>query len=194
MSDVNPESSDPVESLAAVIREGRTLSSGDVEPVALLLRRWLSKRRLIEADLDETIAESLARLVSVVEAGSLDAARPAGAWLRVVADHLAVDMIRRHGRREVLPFDETVYATGSDDDALARLLDASAAASDVRRALQMAQDQGQTTVVRVVTVWLGLAEANGEPPGSRDVAERIGVSHMTVQRALNSFAALIGPS
>jgi len=194
LSHSDPQSSDPVDALVDTIRRGRALTSNDVGPVALALRVWLSKRRLNPADLDEVVADAIARLVSVAEAGGLDPTRPAGAWLRVVADHLALDAIRRHGRQDVLPLDEAAYAVGSEDDALARLLDSSAAFDDIGRALQAAHDDGEETIVRVVTAWRGLTDLNGEPPTSREVAERVGVSHMTVQRALKSFRAYVQPT
>jgi hypothetical protein len=67
------------------------------------------------------------------------------------------------------------------------MLEGTAGASDVRDALRVAADAGQTTVVRVVTAWLGLAEAIGEAPTTREVAERLGISHVTVQRSLRTF-------
>jgi DNA-directed RNA polymerase specialized sigma24 family protein len=187
-------SNDPIDALAEAARRGERLTSSHVGPVALTLRAWLSKRRLSPADLDEVVAEAITRLVFVAEDRRLDPTRPAGAWLRVVADHLALDAIRRHGRQDFAPLDEDAYSATTDEDALARLLDASAAIDDIRRALQSAQAQGETTTVTVVTTWLGLAEANGEPPTSRDVASRLGISHMTVQRTLKNFGSFLRPT
>lgn len=156
-----------------------------------ILRVWLSRRGLAAEDREEVCSDALRRLIKVAREGSLDRRRPAGAWLRVVADHLAIDVLRRTRSERAAPFDEQFHASGSEDDRLAALLDRHAAISDVRRALREAADAGQETVVAVIPVWLGLAEANGEAPSSREVAARLGISHMTVQRALEAFGRLL---
>jgi RNA polymerase sigma factor (sigma-70 family) len=152
-----------------------------------LLGLWLSRRGLTPEELDEVASDAVMRLIKVVQLDRLDPDRPAGAWLRVVADHLAIDALRRRARSSAVPFDETMHGTARDDDRFAALLDSSAAASDIRHALRDAADAGNGDIVRVVTTWLGLAEANGEAPSSRDVGDRLGISHMTVQRALRAF-------
>lgn len=156
--------------------------------VLRVLRLWLSRRGLTTDELEDVVAESVLRLLHAEEKGRLDPNRSAGAWLRVVADRLTIDAKRRRGRGGVqVQFDEAIHGGVGSDDRLAAMLEESAGASDVRDALRMAGDAGQATVVRVVTAWLGLAEANGEAPTTREVAERLGMSHMTVQRSLRTF-------
>lgn len=152
-----------------------------------VLTRWLSRRGLGPQDLDEVCSDAILRLIQQVQRGKLDPQRPPGAWLRVVADHLAIDALRRRARAAGVPLDEDQHTSASDDDELAALLDRSAAATDVRRTLREAADAGDHEIVRVVVTWLGLASANGEAPSTRDVGARLGVSHMTVQRALRAF-------
>jgi DNA-directed RNA polymerase specialized sigma24 family protein len=152
-----------------------------------LLRVWLSRRRLDARDSEEVCAEAVARLIDVAKRDGLDPSRPPGAWLRVVADHLAIDALRRTARSATVTFDEQRHAGASEDDRLAALLDRSAAAADVRRAIREAGDAEEMDVVNVIATWIGLAAANGEAPSSREVGDRLGVSHMTVQRALRSF-------
>lgn len=153
-----------------------------------ILERWLARRRLSPEDREEVIVDAVARLISAAEQNRLDPQRPAGAWLRVVADHLALDRLRRHGP-EPAEFDEQVHWQGQEDERIAALLDRTAAAEQVAEALAGAVRDGELEVVRIVATWLDLATFDGEAPSSRRVAERMGISHMTVQRGLKSFAA-----
>ena len=90
-----------------------------------------------------------------------------GAWLRVVADHLAVDVLRRRAPASPVEFDERLYSRADEDERLASLLDRDAAATDIREALKTAVDEDDHDVARVVSTWLGLASANGEAPSDQ---------------------------
>lgn len=184
---------DAVHAFVLKIGTGREPSAGDTEAVLKLLRTWLARRGLTPEDREEVCSDALLRLVDVVRLDRLDPNRPAGAWLRVVADHLAIDALRRRRRAAAVSFDERMHDGGREDDRLAALLDSSAAATDVRRGMREAADAKQHELVRIVAAWLGLAAANGEAPSTREVAERLGISHMTVQRALRSFGRRLSP-
>ena len=183
---------DPVQLLVAMIREGGEPTADVLRDVLQLLEVWLSRRRLMVHDLEDVCSEALGRLVKAVREGELDPARPPGAWLRVVADHLALDVFRRESVRAGTPFDEQTHAPRREDDRLAALLERECSRAEVDRAMQEAAAQGKSRVVDVVSTWRGLERMNHEPPGTRDVAERLGVSHTTVVRALASFGALLG--
>ncbi len=75
----------------------------------------------------------------------------------------------------------------AEDEALARLLDAEAARSDVLEAQARAVKDKKFTLVRVVSEWLVIAERTGIEPSSREVAEVLGLSHTTVNEALREF-------
>jgi DNA-directed RNA polymerase specialized sigma24 family protein len=107
--------------------------------------------------------------------------------LRVIAEHLAIDLWRRTPDVSTVAFEEQRHAHLEDDDRVSALFDRSAAASDVRRAIREAGDAGETRVVEVIATWLGLAAAEGEAPSHRRVAERLGITHTTVRRALRTF-------
>jgi DNA-directed RNA polymerase specialized sigma24 family protein len=189
------EATDPVDELLQSVRRGEEPSASQTAAVLSMVRLWLSRRGLTADELDDVATEAVLRLLRTEKKGRLDPTRSAGGWLRVVADHLTIDKKRRRQRAGPpgVPFDEAVHGGAGDDDRLASLLDETAAASDVRSALRAAADAGETTVVRVVTAWLGLAEANGEPPTSRELADRIGISHATVQRSLRTFGTRLTP-
>jgi len=185
---------EPVETLVARVRGGRAPSQDDVQAVVGVLRQWLARRGLQSEEVEEVAADAVLRLITAAEAERLDPARPAGAWLRVVADHLALDALQQRRRRgQTVAYDEQAHDLAGDDDRVAALFDEWAAADDVARALRRAGDAGQHEIVRAIATWLDLAAADGEAPSSRRVAERMGVSHMTVQRALRAFRELLRP-
>jgi len=187
---LDPPAADPVEELVAAVRRGRPASSELVKPVFDVLALWLGRRGLSGHELQTVCNDAVMRLIAITESGELDPGRPAGAWLRVVADHLAIDALRRRGS-PAEPLDDQTSLAVTEDDRIAMLIDSSAAASDVRAALQAAADAGEHKVHQVVSVWLGLALANGETPSSREVGERMGISHMSVQRYLRRFGELL---
>ena len=180
-------SPDPIDDLVARWRKGQEPTPESLRAVSQVLMAWLAKRRLDPRDCEEVVADATNRLLIAVRAGRLDPSRPPGAWLRVVADNLALDMLRRHRPSATLP-EEGAMADTREDDRIAALLDASAAAEDVSRAIREAAANGKFDLVRIVATWLDLAEATGEAPSNREVAARLGVSHMTVQRGLRAFA------
>jgi DNA-directed RNA polymerase specialized sigma24 family protein len=177
--------SDPVAEYAAAIVSGREPSRAELESLLRLVQIWLGRRPLDPRDREEIAADAVLRLTTTARSGRLDPTRPAGAWLRVVADHLALDLLRRR-KPPTLEFDER-YGGGQDDDRVAAMLDQTVAADDVSRAMRGAVDDGQYELVRVIATWLDLAHADGKAPSTRQVAERLGVSHTTVRRALDTF-------
>jgi RNA polymerase sigma factor (sigma-70 family) len=181
---------DLVDALVEQVRAGGRLSREEFEALLGVLRVWLSRRALSREDVDEVAADAVMRLVSAVEQGRLDPERPAGAWLRVVADHLALDLVKRKQRRpSTVEFDERAHDIARDDERIVALFDESAAAADVARLMRVFADADRQDVVRVVATWLDLAEFDGVAPSTRHVADRIGISHASVQRMLNAFKA-----
>lgn len=187
------EPDDPVRVMVARIRRGGAPTRAEVAAVQALLKMWLARRQLEPEDREEVASDAVYRLVVAVEAGRLDFERPPGAWLRVVADHLALDALRRRRRRQGETFDELVHGQVQEDDRIAALLDASAASADVGAAMRRAREAGDFEAVRVIATWLDLVAADGEAPSSRTIGERMGVSHTTVQRALTRFGGLLRP-
>lgn len=190
MSSVTAREADPVDALVERLRAGRPLSGDQFEALLVVLRMWLSRRALPREDLDEVAADAVIRLVTAVEQGRLDPERPAGAWLRVVADHLALDLLKRKQRRpSTVEFDERAHDMARNDERIVALLDENAAGADIARLMRAFADADRQDVVRVVATWLDLAEFDGVAPSTRRVAERMGISHASVQRMLNAFKA-----
>jgi RNA polymerase sigma factor (sigma-70 family) len=184
---ITDSASDPVDTFVRTVRTEGEPSATQVQMVLELLRGWLARRGLSPEDLDEVSSDAVMRLLRVARDGSLDPKRPAGAWLRVVADHLAFDALRRQRRSAGLTLFEEAHVDLRQEDQLAAFVDRTAAAADVRRAMRAAAEAGEHDVVRVVSSWLALANADGGAPSTRQVAARLGISHMTVQRALQKF-------
>lgn len=184
---------DPVNALVASVRAGREPSTAEMQAVIRVLRLWLSRRGLKDTDREEVCSDAVLRLIDAARGGGLNPTKPPGAWLRVVADHLAIDALRRGRRTEAVAFDERRHAPGGEDERLAALLERTAARGEIRRAAREAAEAGEPEVVSVVATWLALTSANGQEASSREVADRLGVSHMTVQRALRRFAARLPP-
>lgn len=185
---------DPVQALVATIRDQGQPTSAQLEAVLHLLTLWLARRGLTTQDREDVCSEALGRLIKAVRGDELDRQRPAGAWLRVVADHLALDVLRRERIRAGTPFDEQAHAPRREDDRLAAMLEREASRSDIDRALQQAATEGKAIVVDVISTWRGLEHMNHEPPSNREVADRLGVSHPTVGRALATFGELLAPA
>jgi RNA polymerase sigma factor (sigma-70 family) len=190
----SPTNTDPVQALVARMRDGGEPTAAQLQSVLGVLSLWLRRRGLSVQDREDVCSEALGRLVKALREEELDPARPPGAWLRVVADHLALDVLRRESIRTGAPFDERTHAPRGEDDRLAALLDREASHEAVDRVLQQAAAEGKTTLVNVVTIWRGLARMNDEAPSNHEVAARLGVSHPTVGRALANMREMLAPT
>jgi hypothetical protein len=178
---------DAVETIVERVRSGRQPTGAEAAAVLSLLHVWLSRRRLDRRDEEEVSSEALARLLDVARRGTLDVSRPAGAWLRVVADRLAIDVLRRSRGHTDVGLDEQQPYAAVEDDRIARTLDRLAAMSDIEHAVERAGENGDMRLVEIVGAWLDLAELTGKKPDSRELGELLAISHMTVQRALKRF-------
>jgi DNA-directed RNA polymerase specialized sigma24 family protein len=153
----------------------------DLEVVLDGLTRFLGGRfpALSAAEVADLASESLARFLDAVRTGNFEPGRPAAPYLTRIAHNLAVSHLRR-ARSGELPHVEAAL----DDEALAHLLDARATSERLQFALQAAAERGDHVLLRVVRAWLVLAEQRSEAPTSREVAERLAISHTTVNEAL----------
>lgn len=180
---------DPITAFVDALHAGHEPGKEVYQAAVATLRLWLSRRRLSPEDLDDVCSEAMLRLTAATRSGGLNPARPPGAWLRVVADHLAIDVLRRRARGTPVPYDERLHsAAGAEDEQLAWLIVRLTASDQVRRAVRAAVDDGEHTLATIITTWIGMAEPPSDPPTTRDVGKRLGISHTTVHRALLAFA------
>jgi DNA-directed RNA polymerase specialized sigma24 family protein len=171
------------------IRGGGALDSEVLGQVLEGLARFL-RSRTVDLDEDEAwelASEAVTRLVSLRETE----VRNAGAYLTVVAWHLAVDRLRAKAKVDLRPGDEIDSAAPAEDPRLAALLEASADVDEVRAGMRAAIDDGNWATARVVAAWLDLASELGHAPSSRAVGSRAGVSHTTVNALLRRFRAYL---
>jgi hypothetical protein len=111
-----------------------------------------------------------------------------GPWLLAVARNMASD--RTQSLRRATPAEDVQNDEESAAHTVA-LLEALAQKDWVRSAIKLAQDEGDTTVLRVVGTWLDINERDGKPPSSRTVGARAEVSHQGVLDALQRFGGYL---
>jgi RNA polymerase sigma factor (sigma-70 family) len=174
---------------AALQERGQlSLSSQDMEQVVDTLRGYMRRYGLSEDEADDASQEVALKLMSLGDALH-DIDNPAAYLTRLARNH-AIDELRRQGRRssanvELSPRLANQIPAG--DDAIAALLAESATAQVIRHAMRGAIDAQDHLVLRIVSTWLDIADEIGDAPASRLVAERVGVSHTSVNQALKRF-------
>jgi DNA-directed RNA polymerase specialized sigma24 family protein len=180
---------------AAAHHDDASLTGSDLGTLMLGLERIVhaSAPSLTRSDAEEGAAAALALFVDAASRGLVDLERPAAPYLTTVARNVAYKRARS-AVRETADDDPVrcVENIGADEeDAVIALLDAYADRALVQAGLSAAYESGDYVLVRVVTVWLRLAEEMGDRPASRTVAAAAGVSHTTVQDTLERFKAYL---
>ncbi|MFH8221581.1 sigma factor [Streptomyces sp. NPDC018057] len=191
--------------IARILREGDSEPLDAAEEVALAdalrnvtgeLPRLLSRRALGREDTRDLVQEALARFVAAATKGLVDPGRSPAGYLMRIAMNLVADGAR--SAPDPVPLADLgpvldagialPAAAGAGPDAVARLIDSLGSRAAVREALARAHRAGDHLVLEVVAAWLDLAAETGTVPGSRAVAERVGVSKTSVANALKRFA------
>jgi DNA-directed RNA polymerase specialized sigma24 family protein len=169
----------------------------DYEVITTTLLRFLRGLRVPPHDAEEIVSELLTELLGRRVDGTLGTVRYPGAYLFWTSRNRAIDRIRRSQQRpneSIELLDQSgARRYSSDDDVFVRTLESHATAATVEAALTAAAAAGDHTVVRVVTIWLDLAEEWGREPTSREVAPEAGTSHTTVNTALRRFRTYLDP-
>lgn len=106
-------------------------------------RRGLTAAGMADTDAEDVVQETL--LAIHLKRQSWDEEAPFGPWLRAIARHKMIDVLRRRGRRVTVPIDD-VSEFLSDGGAEPDLL-----VADVGRHLDVLP-AGQRTVVRAIAV------------------------------------------
>jgi Sigma-70 region 2 len=183
----------PDQALARIV-QAATTAEGSVDRDDLLFvvavtERWLSRRVADQQIRHDAAIEAFYRFVQAARDGTFADGRPVGAWLRVVAQRIAIDLLRR--RQHLVADQPLLLSATAADDEIARLLDGVDSAERIRLALKAAVDAGDYETVRIITTWLDVAANEGGAPASRYVADHARVSHMSVQRAIQRFARYV---
>ena len=106
-------------------------------------RRGLSRAGMADTDAEDVVQETL--LAIHLRRQSWDEDAPFGPWLRVIARHKMIDMLRRRGRRIDLPIDDFSEVLAGGESEPTMLVD------DVDRHLD-SLPAGQRKVVRAIAV------------------------------------------
>ncbi|MFC4327605.1 sigma factor [Streptomyces andamanensis] len=192
--------------IARILREGDSEPLDAAQETALAdalrnvtgdLPRMLSHRAVPDGeDPRDFVQEVLARFVAAATKGLVDPGRSPSGYLLRIASNLMVDGVR--SAPDPVPLADLgpvldsgaalPAAAGTGPDAVARLIDSLGSRAAVREGLARAYRAGDHLVLEVVAAWLDLAAETGAVPGSRAVAERVGVSKTSVANALKRFA------
>jgi hypothetical protein len=180
---------DAVRQLVRSIRSPRSenLDPDDFSLIRHTLTKVVGAMRLLRPDqVDDVVAQSLAEFVAAAKAGRVDEDR-SPALLVTIAKRRTVDQGRWNARHdaELNADDDDLGAL--DDEAVIRLFDASASFSCFEQAMEAALADGKVQEAQIVRIWVDLAFLTGRAPSQRMVAEKAGVSHPTVGRALDTF-------
>lgn len=187
--------------MLADLRAGRDPDAELLAGVIGDLRRIVT-RLYPDLDADEIVQSTMVRLLARSrqpdtpdDAQTTDQPRTeikdASAYLVTATRNAAIDALRARTRQRRLMLGEAPEELASDDDAVAGLLDSQATNAAVLGAMRAALRAGDRQTVRIITIWLDLADERRKPPSTRQVAARAGVSHTTVAAALRRFKALL---
>lgn len=80
-----------------------------------LARRGLARARLSDTDAEDVVQETL--LAIHLKKQTFDSTAHAGPWIRAIARHKMIDLLRRRGRRLDIPIDDfsELIASGEDE-------------------------------------------------------------------------------
>jgi DNA-directed RNA polymerase specialized sigma24 family protein len=139
-----------------------------------------------DLDPDDVVQGTLTRLLERSERLASTPVEHAWGYLLGATRNAAIDAIRSRRRQRQVPLD-AVAEPASSEDAIAQLIDRDASRSAVVESLRTYVDAGDKLTVRIITVWLDVADELGRAPSTREVAARAGVSHTSVATALTRF-------
>lgn len=142
-------------------------------------------------DIEDIVTDTVLKTTDRATRSIDDIAKwPGGGYVIQTAYTTAVDKWRRLHRRQEReePVDQAILAEVliSDDDIAARFEQSETARSMVL-ALQRVRKAEDHMTFRVVTAALDETEAEGRPPSNRKLAERLGLSHTSVNAAMKRF-------
>lgn len=119
------------------------------------------------------------------------------AFATSTAEKVVLTRMRSIGRRETREeiYERNPAVTDAQPDALvAAKFEKTASVHDVVTAMEFARSTGDNVAIRVITVWLNIADETDSVPKRINVARRANVSPPTVDAALKRFKSYLGTS
>lgn len=177
--------------VAQALALGQNVSAADLQLLRTKLRVQV-RRSLLDtgtAELDDIVDASIEKFLMAVRSGRVEPAT-ALAYVRKIATNAGIDHVRR--RRKETALSEDFSEEPTNDDAIARLINAHADAKTVEALLAKAARERDHTTTKVINAYLNLAQTTGRDPSHRLVAFHSGVSHTTVRHVLARLKAQLG--
>ena len=144
--------------------------------------------RLEAWEVVEVASDSISRYWDAAKRGLVDLDANPAAYLSTIARNAALDLLAGSPRADDEPLDDE----GAEDIDLERILNREQALSRLDGIRRVAIANRDHVAVQVITTWLDLAEETQRSPTSRAVAARAGMSHTSVNRALDRLRNATG--
>lgn len=163
-------------------RDDDAVSGADHALVRETIERilFIRYRTLGPDEIFDVADEAITRLLRESRRRGAPLENPAG-WLRTVAGNIAKEKLEELGH-----FADSDVEPAVDDETIA-VISRAASHSSVADALKLAIADRDETTVRIISDWLDLQDELGRAPSSRQVGEKAGYSHTTVNQALARF-------
>lgn len=189
-----PESDSPLLSALRRLSGDAGLATGDdyrmvTGIIGGRLRTEWYPARLSEADIEDITADVVVKLIRRCTTGE---GIPNPTYVYVTAQNAAIDVWRRKRRlvyREASAAEQPEALTS--DDEVSAAFEAQQTAASVVRALAEVRAAGDRVTFMVVTAALDQTQVEGRRPSNRQLAERLGLSHTAVNKALHRFRSCL---
>jgi DNA-directed RNA polymerase specialized sigma24 family protein len=182
--------SDFDEAVTALCRDvlgGPAVESGTLQVVRRgLIRQLRVSYPTLVALIEDLADEAICRLVEQTAAGVIQLEGHPGGYLRVSANRLALQWLRRAAvRRRLVGTDEGGEIDhGSEDDPIAELVGRLSDIADAHRALDAAMDARDHHATKALQAYIDHASQSEDWPLLSEVAADAGVSHPTMRAVL----------
>lgn len=161
--------------------EGAAPEPGDLEVLVRGMTRLISALGSNAAEAKTLATDAVDRFWEAARRGLVDPNRRPGAYLTVISRNLATAELRKSSIASPAPEGRE---GGMEDIELEAVLERAGALATLDELRRQAVRDRDYVAVRVLTAWLDLANASRSSPTSRQVAMEAGLSHATVNRAL----------
>jgi RNA polymerase sigma factor (sigma-70 family) len=175
---------------AAVSASERSADRALVEEVVGGLRSYLITvfGRTEASEVDDVVADAIEAFWRAVSQGRVPREAASPYLLRTARNAWISEWRRRSSRRAVSRSQERSVSQEAADEIALRTLGAGMDARRVRLGMEALVARQRHVTVKIIALWLDEASLTGGSPSLRQVADRMGISHTSVRRALAEFA------